>query len=62
MIWGVVVLDYIICYVIEQYYGYAMYYGMAVFLLSAINPTVVYVIARVSGWLLSGQSNPGVVD
>jgi hypothetical protein len=52
-IWGVVVLGYIICYVIEQMYGYAMHYGMIVFLVPAIIVTILYVIGRTIGWLMN---------
>jgi hypothetical protein len=60
-IWGVVALGYGICYVIERYYGYAMYYGMVVFLFPAIIVTILYTIARVTGWLMSRRPEPVVM-
>lgn len=57
-IWGVVALGYGTCYIVEQYYGYAMYYGMVVFLFPAIILTILYTIARTTGWLMSRRSDP----
>lgn len=46
-IWGVVILGYSFTYVIEQYYGYAMYYGMIVFLVPAIIMTIIYLLSKI---------------
>ncbi len=61
-IWGVVILGYIICYAIEQYYGYAMYYGMIVFLVSAIIVTILSAIGAATSWLLKHRSGPQVLN
>ncbi len=61
-IWGFVILGYIICYVVEQYYGYAMYYGMIVFLVSAIIVTILFVIGAMTSWLLKRRSGLQVLD
>jgi hypothetical protein len=55
-IWGVVVLGYIVCFAIEQYYGYSMYYGMIVFLFAAVVVTILYIIGRIIGWLLGRRT------
>ena len=60
--WGFVILGYIICYVVEQYYGYAMYYGMIVFLVPAIVVTILSVISTMISWLLKSRSGPQVLD
>ncbi|TFH02096.1 MAG: hypothetical protein E4H14_17945 [Candidatus Thorarchaeota archaeon] len=46
-IWGIVILGYSITFAIEQYYGYAMYFGMVVFLVPAIIMTIIYLLSRV---------------
>jgi len=61
-IWGFVILGYIICYVVEQYYGYAMYYGMIVFLVPAIIVTILFVIGTTTGWLLKRRSGHQALD
>jgi hypothetical protein len=61
-IWGFVILGYITCYVVEQYYGYAMYYGMIVFLVPAIIVTILFVIGATTSWLLKHRSGPQVLD
>jgi hypothetical protein len=60
-IWGVVILGYILCYVIERYYGYAMYYGMIVFLIPAILVTILFLLGRTIGWLMSHRSKSSVI-
>jgi len=61
-IWSFVILGYIICYVVEQSYGYAMYYGMIVFLVPAIIVTILFVIGITISWLLKRRSGFQVLD
>ncbi len=46
-IWGIVILGYIVTFVIEQYYGYSMSYGMVVFLVPAIIMTIIYILSKI---------------
>ena len=46
-IWGVVVIGYMVNFAIEQYVGYAMYFGMVVFVLPAIIMTIIFILAKV---------------
>lgn len=55
-IWGLVILGYVICFVVEQVYGISMYYGMIVFLYPAIIIGLLYAFARAASWLVKHQS------
>jgi uncharacterized protein YhhL (DUF1145 family) len=55
-IWGVVVLGYVVCFAVEQYYRYSMYYGMIVFLFAAVVVTIPYTIGRTIGWLMGRRT------
>jgi len=61
-IWGIVILGYIVCYAYEQYYGINMYYGMIVFLIPALLVTILFVIGRTIGLLMSRRVNPTIID
>lgn len=56
------ILGYIVCYAYEQYYRINMYYGMIAFLIPAILVTIIFVIGRTIGWLMSRRVNHTVFD